>query len=136
VALGISCAIESRGWPPRSSYEEMGFCMSLTILSGTEALARIFDRPDGKQWDYVFNCGGETRYSQEDEVYKLRSLGLSVALGKEAAKRGIRCFIELSTGMVYKSDSSPSKEQDKLKPWSKIGLFKLQAEEELAKIEG
>ncbi len=102
----------------------------------TEALARIFDRPDGKQWDYVLNCGGETRYSQEDEVYRLRSLGLSLALGKEAAKRGIKCFVELSTGMVYKPDSSPSKEQDKLKPWSKIAVFKLQAEEELAKIEG
>ena len=101
-----------------------------------ESLARIFDRADGKQWDYVFNCGGETRYSQEDEVYKLRSLGLSLAVGKEAAKRGVKCFVELSTGMVYKSDSSPSKEQDKLKPWSKIAVFKLQAEEELAKIEG
>jgi hypothetical protein len=38
--------------------------------------------------------------------------------------------------MVYKSDSSPSKEGDKLKPWSKIAVFKLQAEEELAKIPG
>lgn len=99
-------------------------------------MARIFDRPDGKQWDYVFNCGGETRYSQEDEVYKLRLLGLSVAVGKEAAKRGVKCFVELSTGMVYKPDSTPSKEQDKLKPWSKIGIFKLKAEQELAKIEG
>lgn len=44
--------------------------------------------------------------------------------------------MELSTGMVYKSDSSPSKEGDKLKPWSKIAVFKLQAEEELAKIDG
>lgn len=104
--------------------------------SREQALARIFDRPDGKQWDYVFNCGGETRYSQEDEVYRLRSLGLSLSIGKEAAKRGVKCFVELSTGMVYKADSSPSKEQDKLKPWSKIGVFKLQAEEELAKIEG
>lgn len=102
----------------------------------TESLQRIFDRADGKQWDYVFNCGGETRYSQEDEVYKLRSLELSLAVGREAAKRGVKCFIELSTGMVYKPDSSPSKEQDKLKPWSKIAVFKLQAEEELAKIPG
>jgi len=101
-----------------------------------EGLSRIFDRADGKQWDYVFNCGGETRYSQEDEVYKLRNLALSVALGKEAANRGIKAFVELSTGMVYKSDSSPSKETDKLKPWSKIAVFKLQAEEELAKIPG
>ncbi|KUI66263.1 hypothetical protein VM1G_01979 [Cytospora mali] len=104
--------------------------------SREQALARIFDRKDGKQFDYVFNCGGETRYSQEDEVYKLRSLGLSLAIGNEAAKRGVKAFIELSTGMVYKSDSALSKETDKTKPWSKIATFKLQAEEALAKIEG
>ncbi|KAI0175970.1 hypothetical protein GGR52DRAFT_338496 [Hypoxylon sp. FL1284] len=104
--------------------------------SKEQALSRIFDRPDGKQWDYVLNCGGETRYSQEDEVYKVRSLGLSLAVGREAAKRKVKCFIELSTGMVYKPNSAPSKEGDKLKPWSKIAIFKLQAEEELAKIEG
>jgi hypothetical protein len=69
-------------------------------------------------------------------VYKLRSLNLSLTVGREAAKRGVKCFVELSTGMVYKPDSSPSKENDKLKPWSKIAVFKLQAEEELAKIEG
>ncbi|KAI0008809.1 hypothetical protein F4779DRAFT_585350 [Xylariaceae sp. FL0662B] len=38
--------------------------------------------------------------------------------------------------MVYKSNSTPSKEGDKLKPWSKIAVFKLQAEEELSKVEG
>ncbi|KXJ85974.1 hypothetical protein Micbo1qcDRAFT_180370 [Microdochium bolleyi] len=104
--------------------------------SKEQALARIFDREDGKQWDYVFNCGGETRYSQEDEVYKVRSLALSLAVGKEAAKRKVKCFVELSTGMVYKANSSPSKEDDKLKPWSKIAIFKLQAEQQLAQIEG
>ncbi|KAI4132398.1 MAG: hypothetical protein LQ347_002607, partial [Umbilicaria vellea] len=36
------------------------------------SLPKIFDRPGGKQWDYVFNCGGETRYSQDESVYKLR----------------------------------------------------------------
>ena len=69
-------------------------------------------------------------------MYKVRSLGLSLAVGKEAAKRGVKVFVELSTGQVYKSDSAPSKEGDKLKPWSNIATFKLQAEEELAKIEG
>ncbi|KAG9238640.1 hypothetical protein BJ875DRAFT_24027 [Amylocarpus encephaloides] len=100
------------------------------------ALPRIFGRSNGKEWDYVFNCGGETKNSQEDEVYKVRSLALSVAIGNEAARRGVKAFIELSTGMVYKPDSQPSKEGDKLKPWSKIAMFKLQAEEELAKISG
>ncbi len=59
-----------------------------------------------------------------------------MASGKEAAKRGVKAFVELSTGMVYKPDSQPSKEGDKLKPWSKIAVFKLQAEEELSKIKG
>ena len=84
----------------------------------------------------MFNCGGETRYSQEEEVYKLRSLQLSVAAGKEAAKRGVKAFVEASTGMVYKSDQAPRKETDKLKPWMKMAKYKLMAEEELAKIEG
>jgi nucleoside-diphosphate-sugar epimerase len=57
-------------------------------------------------------------------------------VGTEAAKRGVKAFIELSSGMVYKPDSQPSKEEDKVKPWSKIAVFKLQAEEQLSKIEG
>ncbi len=69
-------------------------------------------------------------------MYKLRSLALSLAVGREAAKRNVKVFVELSTGMVYKSDAKASAEGDKLKPWSKIAVFKLQAEEELAKIPG
>lgn len=102
----------------------------------TEALPRIFDRSNGKEFDYVFNCGGETRYSQEDEVYRVRSYGLSMALGTEAAKRKVKCYVEISTGMVYKAESTPRKETDKLKPWSKMAKWKLTAEEDLAKIEG
>ena len=101
-----------------------------------ESLPKIFDRPGGKQWDYVFNCGGETRYSQEDEVYKVRSLALSLAVGKEAAKRGVKAFVELSTGMVYKPKTPARKENDELKPWLRMAHYKLQAEEELARIPG
>lgn len=129
------------GTLPTTSLQSQALAFTATISNSnsyfpSDGLARIFNRPDGKEWDYVFNCGGETRYSQEDEVYKLRSLNLSIELGKEAAKRKVKVFVELSTGMVYKSDSSPSKEGDKLKPWSKIAVYKLQAEEELAKIDG
>jgi nucleoside-diphosphate-sugar epimerase len=104
--------------------------------SRPQHMARIFDRADGQQFDYVFNCGGETRYSQEDEVYKARSLDLSLALGQEAATRKIRCYVEVSTGMVYKPDATPRKESAKMKPWSRLAKWKLQAEEDLAKIEG
>lgn len=61
---------------------------------------------------------------------------LAQSIGKEAAKRGVKAFVELSSGLVYKSDSSPRKETDKLKPAIKHAQYKLQAEEELAKIEG
>lgn len=100
------------------------------------SLPRVFDREGDKQFDYVFNCGGETRFSQEEKVYELRSYGLSMNVGKEAAKRKVKCFVELSTGMVYKPDSTPRKETDKLKPWSNLAKWKLKAEEDLAKIEG
>lgn len=74
--------------------------------------------------------------SQEDEIYRQRNLKLSVTAAKEAAKRGIKCWVELSTGAVYKSDREPSKETDKLKPWLKLAKCHLEAEEELKKIEG
>jgi nucleoside-diphosphate-sugar epimerase len=109
---------------------------TLTRLVCTESLARIFDRPNGKQWDYVFNCGGETRFSQDDELYKLRIVALATALGTEAAKRGVKTFVELSSGHVYKPDREPRKETDKLKPVFKLAQYELQAEEELQKIEG
>lgn len=105
-------------------------------LKPTGALPRIFDREGGAEFDYVFNCGGETRFSQEEKVYELRSHGLSLSIGREAAKRKVKCFVELSTGMVYKSDSAPRKETDKLKPWNNKAKWKLKAEEDLAKIEG
>lgn len=101
-----------------------------------ETCEKIFSRPDGSTWDLVFNCGGDTRYSQQDEIYKQRSLKLSVVAGKEAAKRGVKCFIELSTGAIYKPDSNASKETSKIKPWLKLAKYKLQAENELQKIPG
>lgn len=105
--------------------------------SRPQSLARIFDLPSGGQFDYVFNCGGETRYSQEDEVYKARSHALSMNIGHEAAKRKIKVFVELSTGQVYDAKRDPPrKESDKLKPSLRQAKWKLQAEEDLSKIPG
>jgi nucleoside-diphosphate-sugar epimerase len=68
-------------------------------------------------------------------VYKLRSYQLSVTVGKEAAKRGVKAYVEMSTGTVYNSNKSPQKESDKTsKPHTKQAKWKLAAEEELAKI--
>lgn len=68
-------------------------------------------------------------------MYKARSHALSLALGREAARRGVKCFVECSTGMVYKPESSPRKETDKLRPWLKLAKWKLTAEEDLARVD-
>lgn len=110
--------------------------------SREQSQPRIFDLPpnaDGsiREFDYVFNCGGETRFSQEDEVYKLRSYQLSIAVGQEAAKRGVKAFVELSTATVYNSKKDPVDENGKTsKPHTKQAKWKLAAEDELAKIPG
>ncbi|CAG7985901.1 unnamed protein product [Penicillium salamii] len=95
---------------------------------------RIFDRANGQEFDYVINCGGESRHSQPDDVYEARSCRLTLALGKEIARRRIPAFIETSTAHVYKGGSSPRKEDDKLSPWHKLADWKLKAAEELRKI--
>ncbi|KAK3713239.1 hypothetical protein LTR37_008672 [Vermiconidia calcicola] len=110
--------------------------------SREQSQTRIYDLPAGpdgskREFDYVFNCGGETRFSQEDEVYKLRSYQLSLTVGKEAAKRGVKAYIEVGTGTVYNPNRTPQKETDKTtKPHTKQAKWKLQAEEECAKIPG
>ncbi|KXL51539.1 hypothetical protein M433DRAFT_150560 [Acidomyces richmondensis BFW] len=110
--------------------------------SREQSQARIFDLPPGpdgvkKEFDYVFNCGGETRFSQDDEVYRLRSYQLSITVGKEAAKRNVKAFIEVSTGTVYNPNRTPQKETDKTsKPHTKQAKWKLAAEDDLAKIPG
>jgi len=102
------------------------------------SMSRIFDHPDGPDatWDYVFNLAAETAWSQTPEIYRLRSYQVSVTLAKEAAKRGVKAFVEISTGMVYAPHRTPRTEQDKLKPWLKIAKVKLEAEQELARIPG
>lgn len=102
------------------------------------SMARIFAHPNGPDatWDYVFNLGGETAWSQTPEIYRLRSWQLSVTLGKEAAKRGVKAFVEVSTGMVYAPNKTPRTEKDKLKPWLNLAKVKLEAERELAQIPG
>ncbi|KAJ5654653.1 hypothetical protein N7490_001656 [Penicillium lividum] len=102
--------------------------------SREQHLPRIFDRPNGEQFDYVINCGGETRHAQPDDMYEARSCNLSILLANECARRNIRAFVETSTAHVYKSGSSPRKETDKMQPWHSLAKWKLKAAEELLKI--
>ncbi|KAI4220465.1 MAG: hypothetical protein L6R36_007611 [Xanthoria steineri] len=111
--------------------------------SREQSLGKIFTPPAScprKEYTYVFNCGGETRYSQEDAVYKARSVELSVNLARECARRKTPALVEFSTGQIYKPPNSSTvksggcKEDATTKPWTKLAKYKLFAEEELEKL--
>lgn len=90
----------------------------------------------GLKWDVVINLASETKYSQTEEVYKENIIDVSVACGKAAAAKAVGKYIEVSTAQVYDSGKKASAEDDKLKPWTKLAKAKLQAEDELKKING
>jgi len=103
-------------------------------LSRTQTLGKVFD--DDAPFDFVFNVAGETKYSQADAVYQENIIDVSVTCATEAAKRGVKMFIEVSTAQVYDSGSKPRKEDAKIKPWTGIAKAKLKAEETLKGIAG
>jgi len=103
-------------------------------LSRQNTIGKVYD--DEAPFDYVFNLAGETKYSQADAVYQENIIDVSVVSAKEAAARGAKIFVEVSTAQVYDSGTKPRKEEAKLKPWTGIAKAKLKAEEELKKING
>ena len=105
------------------------------------SLDRIFTLASGRHFSYVFNCGGETRYSQEPSIYALRATALTKNLATHIAKiRPSPQFVEFGSGIIYKSPNSSTissggcTETAQLKPWLKIARAKLQAEEALEKL--
>lgn len=95
----------------------------------------LFESSEGP-WDYVFNLAGETKYSQTEAVYKENVLDVAVKCATAAAKHGVKRFIEVSTAQVYESGKKPSKETDKLDPWTNLAKAKLAAEKAIASIQG
>jgi len=104
-------------------------------LAREASVNKVFD-DGGHKWQIVFNCAGETKYSQTDEVYKENIIDVSATAAKAAAARGIGRFIEVSTAQVYDAGKKASGEEDKVKPWTKLAKAKLAAEEEIKKING
>lgn len=71
----------------------------------TEGIERAFNRKDTTiPFDYVINLAAETKYGQTVEVYDEKVYRVSVLAGREAAKRGVKQFVEVSTAQVYESD--------------------------------
>ncbi|KXS16630.1 NAD(P)-binding protein [Gonapodya prolifera JEL478] len=96
---------------------------------------KMFTRDDNSTFDYVFNLAAETKYGLSEEIYEEKVYTLAITVGKEAAKRGVKCFVQASTAQVYEAqDKKPAKEDHKIKPWTGIAKCLFKAEEELKKI--
>lgn len=103
-------------------------------LSRQNTMGKVYD--DDAPFDYVFNLAGETKYSQAEAVYKENIVDVTVTCATEAAKRGVKRFIELSTTQIYDSGNKPKTEDSKQKPWTGIAKAKQKAEEALKTIPG
>ncbi|KAF9922523.1 hypothetical protein FBU30_007344 [Linnemannia zychae] len=105
-------------------------------LSSEASIERSFNRADGSNFDYVINCAAETKFSQPEEIYEERIYRLSLNCAREAVKRKIKVFVQFSTGDIYESDGSHSKEDSKTKPWNVMAQYKLKVDNELQNMPG
>ncbi|XP_063995453.1 uncharacterized protein YbjS [Diachasmimorpha longicaudata] len=84
--------------------------------------------------DFVFNCAGETKSGQTDPVYKEGIYKLSMNCAQQAAKLGVKRYIEISAGNMSSSEKAPVKEDETPDPWTYVAKYKLQVENDLKKI--
>jgi nucleoside-diphosphate-sugar epimerase len=103
-------------------------------LAQDNHVARAFALNDGeKPFDIIINLAAETRLGLEEEMYKQKCLDLSIKCAEATLKMGgVKKYIEVSHGQVYKSSKTPCTEASPTKPWTKHARFKHQAEEALS----
>ena len=103
-----------------------------TDLTKEAHLQRAFVGP---AFDFVFNLAAETRYGQTPAVYQSRCTDLSRLVATKARDQGVARFIEVSTALVYKSQTrrAATETSDK-EPCTAQGIAKLEAEREVLSI--
>ncbi|XP_077862045.1 uncharacterized protein LOC100373896 [Saccoglossus kowalevskii] len=104
-------------------------------LINEASVERCFQDDDG-EFDIVVNAAAETKYGQSEPVYKDGIVKLSLNCAREAAKRKVKKYLEISTGQVYAADKKASAESSKVSPWTHMAKHKLEVEKELSKIDG
>ncbi len=90
---------------------------------------------DSLGFDFVVNLAAETRFGQSDEVYKEGIHKLSLNCAKEAAKRGVKKYIEISSGQFESNGKEALTETNKVEPWTTLAKYKSYIESELSQIE-
>ncbi|KAG0351750.1 hypothetical protein BG005_008763 [Podila minutissima] len=121
----------------QAAFEQVEFQQGdLSNTIPPEKFDRIFTRADGSSFDYVINFASETKFSQLAEIYEDRIYKLSINCAKEAVKRNVKVFVQVSTADVYESTGTASKEDSKTKPWNVPAEYKLKVDKELQNMPG
>ncbi|KAF9272535.1 hypothetical protein BGZ68_002329, partial [Mortierella alpina] len=121
----------------QAAFEKVQFMQGdLSNTIPPEKFEKIFTRDDGSSFDYVINFASETKFSQQAEIYEERIYKLSINCAKEAVKRKAKVFVQVSTGDIYESSGTASKEDSKTKPWNLMAQYKLKVDKELQDMPG
>eukprot|EP00494_Astrolonche_serrata_P033958 UN34227 len=100
----------------KKMYKDERVVFKQADLSRENHMGRLFDN---EQFDYVFNCCGETRCGKKKEDYIKANFKTAETCITAAAKHKIKKWVELSDARVYDSSVKKAKEKSKLKPWTK-----------------
>ncbi|VVC26195.1 Hypothetical protein CINCED_3A014887 [Cinara cedri] len=85
-------------------------------------------------FDYVINCAGETRVNLPDAIYEEGIFKLSMNCARNAAKSGVRRYVEVSSGEMTNTSKGLVKEDDKVIPITSVAKYKYEVEKELKNI--
>jgi len=108
-------------------FKDESFCVyQQADLRQPGHVEKVFAKGGGK-YDYVINLAAVTKYSQAKEVYAANIVDVAKVTAAESAKNGVKRFIHVSTGQVYKS-KKPATEDTKVDPWTAIAQAHVEAE--------
>ncbi|KAG0208031.1 hypothetical protein BGX33_006500 [Mortierella sp. NVP41] len=121
----------------KAAFDKVDFLQGdLSNTIPPEKFEKMYTRADGSSFDYVINFASETRFSQPPELYEERVYKLSLNCANQAVKKNCKVFVQVSTGDIYKSVSTPSKETSETGPWNDLAKYKLKVDEELKNMPG
>ncbi|GAB6032024.1 hypothetical protein CHUAL_010396 [Chamberlinius hualienensis] len=104
-------------------------------LINQSSCENAFNVIEGGNFDYAINLAAETRSGQCEPVYKEGIVKLSLNCAKEAERRNVKRYVEVSSGAMFTSGKTTSKESDTPHPVTFMARFKLMVEEELSKLD-
>jgi len=106
-------------------------------LASAASIKKCFALDDGRSFDYVFNCAAETKYGQDEPIYKEKLHDVCMKIAQEVVLHpGTKKFVHLSTAQVYAAGKKPSAEDGKLEPWTTIARVHLETEKDLKTVAG